>query len=211
MNPAPATKDLLRARARLLLASLPDAAGRSRELCARLVASDLFTAAGVVLVYLHIPGEPDCTPILDAALAAGKTLCAPEVSWETGTLTPVRLRHGAGGWRLTPPARHGVRGPQRDRAGGDEIDPGAIDLALVPGLAFDLRGGRLGRGGGFYDRLLPRLSPRASACGVCFDAQIIEAVPMNESDAAVDALATDRRLLRVEPDAHLARRRTRHA
>lgn len=72
--------------------------------------------------------------------------------------------------------------------GALEVASGAIDLILVPGLAFDIRGGRLGRGKGFYDRFLAGV--RGLKVGVCFADQVVESVPREPHDIAMDVLAT---------------------
>lgn len=70
-----------------------------------------------------------------------------------------------------------------------------FDVVLVPGLAFDLVGGRLGRGAGFYDRFLADVSPKTRLVGVAFDEQIVEKTPRDAFDLPVDALATPERLV----------------
>ncbi len=72
------------------------------------------------------------------------------------------------------------------------IDPREADLVLVPGLAFDRAGGRLGRGGGFYDRFLAGLPLGVVRVGVAFDRQIVGAVPLGAHDAAVGRVVTER-------------------
>ena len=69
---------------------------------------------------------------------------------------------------------------------GRRIDAREIDLAMVPGVAFDRRGGRLGRGRGFFDRFLPRLRADALAVGVCFECQLLPEVPMLPGDVFMD-------------------------
>jgi len=71
-----------------------------------------------------------------------------------------------------------------------------LDLIIVPGVAFDRAGGRVGRGGGFYDRLLPQYS--ALRAGICFDFQYLEAVPAEEHDIRMDWVVTDTRILKTE-------------
>ncbi len=74
---------------------------------------------------------------------------------------------------------------------GPVISPEAVDVALVPGLGFDARGRRLGRGGGHYDRLLPLLRPDCLRVGVCFEGQIVPAVPVEPWDQAVDLVVSE--------------------
>jgi 5-formyltetrahydrofolate cyclo-ligase len=84
---------------------------------------------------------------------------------------------------------HGVRMP----VGGRLVVPETIDLVVVPALAYDPGGNRLGRGGGYYDRFLGRLRRSATKVGLAFDVQIIDDVPVEERDVQVDMIVTDRR------------------
>jgi len=80
----------------------------------------------------------------------------------------------------------GVRTP----ASGPEVAPESLDLVVVPGVAFDRTGHRLGRGAGHYDRFLSRLSARTATAGICFDEQLIDAVPHGDHDRTVDCVFT---------------------
>ena len=73
---------------------------------------------------------------------------------------------------------------------GARIDPGDLQLVLVPGMAFDRSGRRLGRGGGFYDRFLARLAPGTLKIGFCFRCQVLEEIPTSDHDRLVDAIVT---------------------
>jgi 5-formyltetrahydrofolate cyclo-ligase len=75
---------------------------------------------------------------------------------------------------------------------GPPIDPALVDAAIVPGVAFDLRGTRLGRGGGHYDRLLATLPRDCVRVGVCFSCQLVPMVPREPHDEPVDVIVTDR-------------------
>jgi 5-formyltetrahydrofolate cyclo-ligase len=76
------------------------------------------------------------------------------------------------------------------------VDAGGIDLVVTPGLAFDGAGGRLGRGGGFYDRFLIRARPAAFAAGFALREQVVGEVPAEATDARVDAVVTPERTMR---------------
>ena len=71
------------------------------------------------------------------------------------------------------------------------VEAGQIDLVMVPGVAFDRRGGRLGHGKGYYDRFLPRLRPDVLAVGVAFECQLLGEVPMLPSDVFMDRVITE--------------------
>ena len=85
---------------------------------------------------------------------------------------------------------HGRRPPR----GGAPIPPDRLARVVVPGLAFDAHGHRLGRGGGYYDRFLGRLRRTAATVGLGFDVQITDEVPVNDGDVSVDIVVTDRRV-----------------
>jgi 5-formyltetrahydrofolate cyclo-ligase len=81
---------------------------------------------------------------------------------------------------------------------GIAIDPSVVDVLLVPGVAFDVRGGRLGQGGGHYDRLLATLPGTATAVGMCFACQVVPRVPMEDHDRSVDVVVTEAGVHRQE-------------
>jgi 5-formyltetrahydrofolate cyclo-ligase len=76
------------------------------------------------------------------------------------------------------------------------VAPKDLDMIFVPGLAFDRNGERLGRGAGYYDRLLAEPDIRAVLCGVCYDVQVMDCVPHEPRDHRVDMLVTESELLR---------------
>ncbi len=146
--------------------------------------------------FLPMPSEPDVTLIHAAVLSAGKRVGAPRTDWDSGSLVAVEIT------APTPVAMIPNRGVN-EPADGALIELGAIDVMLVPGLAFDESGGRLGRGAGFYDRFIGRWRaarlgvPGSCAIGVAFEGQIGGVVPMEEGDTRLDALATESRLIIV--------------
>ncbi len=94
----------------------------------------------------------------------------------------------AGGLGELVPGGLGVREPGMEAR---EVVPGDADVVLVPGVAFDRAGGRLGRGGGFYDRLLAELPPGVLRLGVAFGRQVVAGVPMDGHDFCVDRVVTE--------------------
>ena len=138
--------------------------------------------SSTIMAYLATPTEVDLDGLW--APAPAPTVCAPRVDWDAGTMHPVPIKDPR---TETVVRRHGVREPRADLPA---IDPDRLDLVLVPGLAFDAAGGRLGRGGGFYDRFLPGAS-RAVRIGVCWSGQIVDAVPAEPHDVRVHMLVTE--------------------
>ena len=81
--------------------------------------------------------------------------------------------------------------PVADRAAPDPVDPGSVDVVIVPGLAFTSDGRRLGQGGGWYDRFLAATRPDCLAIGVCFSAQLVDELPAEPHDVVLDCVIID--------------------
>jgi 5-formyltetrahydrofolate cyclo-ligase len=79
----------------------------------------------------------------------------------------------------------------------EPVDPASVDVVVVPGLAFAEDGGRLGQGGGWYDRFLARARDGCVAIGVCFDAQVVLDLPVADHDVPVDVVVTESRVIRI--------------
>jgi 5-formyltetrahydrofolate cyclo-ligase len=176
-------KAALRRKIRVRLDKI-SAAGReasSLKLCAILREQSFFQNAATILFFAPLPDEPDLWPLLQEALAAGKIVALPQFNAATQNYCVRRVENLQ---EEIVTGQFGVREPKSSCA---EIAPDKIDLALVPGVAFDLRGNRLGRGKGFYDRLLTDV--RGLKCGVAFDEQVDE-VPAGRSDVPVDFILT---------------------
>ncbi len=123
-----------------------------------------------VLLYHALPDEVDTSLLLSAAVESGKTILLPRVDGERLTLHPYDPSQMQSG-------EYGIMEPQTPEI--PESRYGEIEMVLVPGMAFDRRGHRLGRGKGFYDRLLPSLN-RARFIGICFPFQIVAKVPYDK-------------------------------
>ena len=85
--------------------------------------------------------------------------------------------------------------------GGDRLDPATLDVIVVPGVAFDRQGHRIGYGGGFYDRFLRMIGSGAFLPSLAFDVQVVDApIPAGGFDLPVDAIVTERETIRITPD-----------
>jgi len=129
-----------------------------------------------VLLYAPLKGEPDPTTL--TATEEGRCFFYPRI--EGQTLGIYRMKSGSR-WVDGP---YGLKEP--DPESWESAAPSEIDLALVPGLAFDRRGGRLGRGKGFYDRLLGESTFRGTKIGICWEWQLYSAVPRVSRDIVMD-------------------------
>jgi 5,10-methenyltetrahydrofolate synthetase len=143
---------------------------------------------GVIATFLPMPGEVDLTSLM--GIQHGRFV-VPRIEIDDHlTLHDLRttelVRHP---WGFLEPSASSV-----------PIDPDDVDVILVPGMAFDRHGGRLGRGKGMYDRLLADLADGVVRIGVVSDAGVVETVPMADHDMRLDWLATERGVFRTGPD-----------
>ena len=174
----------------------PDYRARAaRTIAERIAALPSFATARTVLLTLAYRSEWDTLPLVRAALAAGKTVAVPRVNAADRMLELFALADPA---RDVAPGFKGIPEPLPHCPG---IATSAVEWVLVPGVAFDSTGRRLGYGGGYYDRLLPLFAPGTARVAGAFDLQFVERVPAAPHDVTVDALVTEARTLILSPPA----------
>jgi 5-formyltetrahydrofolate cyclo-ligase len=182
-------KAVLRDRMRRTRAAIPEA---DRARLAAQVADRLFTIpeiieARTVMLFASFGSEIPTASILDRLDAAGVTVLLPFVA--DGELGAARYRPGD----PTTPSPYGPPEP----AARVSVDADQIDVVLLPGLAFDRRGRRLGYGGAHYDRYVARLRGSALRVGLAFHQQLLDEVPAGVGDEPVDVVVTDREVIRT--------------
>jgi len=159
---------------------------KSQQLAKYLLDSDLYQSATAILCYAALPTEISLDPFIKHALADGKRVCIPAIDWASKTMSPAQIRNLDTDLET---GRYGVRAPID---GCPLVEPSDIDLILIPGLAFDRSFNRLGRGAGFYDRMIESLpTPRPPLIGVCFASQILDTVPTEPHDHPMDRVITE--------------------
>jgi len=164
-------------------------AAASARACTLLQRQTAWENAKSVLFYAPLAEEPDLWPLLAGALAAGKIIALPRFVPEDNSYVACEIHEPA---RDLEPGRFGIREPA-DRC--PELPLNRLDLVLVPGVAFDLHGRRLGRGKGFYDQLLAAV--RGTSCGVAFDEQIVGEIPVEPHDAHLNCILTPTRWIEL--------------
>jgi 5-formyltetrahydrofolate cyclo-ligase len=184
-------KKLLRAQvlSRRDLLSAAQRAAASRDITGQLQALPAYRQARSVLAYMGFGSEVDTTTFVEQVLHDGKLLALPRIDRATRSLQLHRIHRldqlVAGVW--------GIREPDAD---ANPLSMAEIDFVLMPGVAFDRRGGRLGYGAGFYDRLLadgPSI-PRAQRVAAAFDVQIVDEVPCDAHDQRLDVIISENRI-----------------
>lgn len=158
----------------------------SQRMIASLVKETAYQAAKTVFAYVSMPEEIALDDFLERAIADGKILVIPLIQ-KKGVMDVIRLRRLED---LVPDA-YGIKTVRKEAR--EIVPPESIDLIVVPGAAFDVRGGRLGLGAGFYDRFMREKATGAKRIALAFDGLIYPEVPMTKHDERVDLILTEKR------------------
>ena len=161
---------------------------KSHKACRNLIATSEFQGASAVMMYLSLPHEADTSEAILHAWQLGKTVVVPKISWQQRHMIPVTISS------LETDFSTGVSG-LRNPITGVPIPFEEIDLVIAPALGFDKKGNRLGRGGCYYDRFFANEKLKARRCGLGFAEQIVDSIPVTESDEPVDFLVTDEEVI----------------
>jgi 5-formyltetrahydrofolate cyclo-ligase len=161
----------------------------STRITCRLIDLPEYKSASTIMVFLSFSREYDTGPIVRHAFGAKKTICAPKVDWNAWQMKPIRISAPDDIYK----DEHGLPEP----AGSEIVEADTIDLILVPGIAFDTYGHRLGRGGGFYDKFLSRVDLRAIRLAPTFDFQVLPNIPCDVHDERVDIILTQTKTLQI--------------
>ena len=170
----------------------PPSAESAEAAARRLVAMLEFRRAGSIGLYAALPDELETGSLFREAQSAGKRVALPR------TRPGVRLEFAwCASFEELRRGRYGVPEPPEGSGLASLAD---LDLLVVPGVAFDRAGGRLGRGAGYYDRALSVVSVRRPfLVGFVSESSLVDEVPMEDSDQRVDAVATEHQVIRRNP------------
>ncbi len=176
------TKQELRKTMRQLNRSLTaeERARLSEELWKRVEQTNAFRAARCVALFSSLPDEPDTSPALER-WSPHKRLLVPRVEGEVMHFYDYRPEQMSAG-------SFGISEPE----GSEPVSPTEIDLIFVPGVAFTPAGDRMGRGKGFYDKYLVGIRTDAVKIGICYPHQLLDELPTEEHDIAMDLMAASR-------------------
>lgn len=171
-----------------------DRAAESARVSAHITGSPEYASARSILMYHALEDEVGLGALMDEAIQSGREVLFPVVGEGRREMSICSIHDPA------RDLREGAFGIMEPKGGMPLEDLSSIALVLVPGRAFDRGGGRLGRGGGYYDRFLRRLRPRKSGgppkIGVAFACQVVEAVPRTGMDMLMDGLVTESGVIR---------------
>lgn len=160
----------------------------SHKACKNLVDTEEFRAAHIVMAFLSMPHEIETAPFILYAWQHNKTIAVPKISWQQRHMIAVVINSLETGIATDA---GGLRNPVT----GIPVPIEDIDLIVTPGLAFDKKGNRLGRGGSYYDRFFANDKLRATKCAFAFSEQIVSDVPVTEKDKPVDMIVTEKEVI----------------
>ncbi|HJZ93368.1 MAG TPA: 5-formyltetrahydrofolate cyclo-ligase, partial [Gemmataceae bacterium] len=160
----------------------------SRVICERFMALPDYAAATTVLFYIDVRAEVRTRHSLPAALASGKTIVVPWCN-DQGELELFRLSNmeelAIGMYKILEPK------PELRLLAEKQVRPEQLDIVMVPGVAFDSRGARMGHGKGYYDKLLQHARPDAPLVALAFDCQFFPEIPVAPHDIFMDRIITE--------------------
>ena len=174
---------------RLKTLSDRDIQQKSAQACKQLCELDEFKHAKVIMIYLSLPREVDTSAAILEAFGAGKKALVPKMIWQERKLIPVVIETLNCEMEI---GRFGLRNP----VGNQTLPVSSIDLVVIPGLGFDESGNRIGRGAGFYDRFLADNQFSGFRCGLAFEDQVLNTIPVSDHDMSVDLLVTENQIRR---------------
>jgi len=154
---------------------------------------DRFAQAKTVFVYVNYKSEVETLPLIRQCLEKKMRVAVPLTMPETGRLIPYEIHDPAADLQ---PGYCSIPEPIAERL--EPIAPASIEVVILPGSVFDTSGGRLGYGGGYYDRFLDQEAPQALRIGVAFECQVVTAVPLLPHDQPLHCLVTEERIVTTD-------------
>ncbi len=183
-------KDILKVRNGLPPAQVAE---KSERIAARLLDLDEYRRSRTIMIYLDFRNEVRTGELVKESMSAGKKVAVPVTDLTGCRLTPSLLLGfpgdlQPGAWGILEPAPRALR----------PLDPEKLDLVIVPGVAFDTAGYRLGYGRGFYDRFLSRTGPGTVFAGLAYEFQVLPDIFPGPHDIPMHMILTEDRLIRIE-------------
>lgn len=191
-------KNTLRASMKEFLAGISPEERHARSLaaCHNLMTTREFKNSQMIMIFLSMPSEVETSTVALKAWQEGKSVAVPRVDWNSKRMEPVEIKSLDTGMQTTAigggPGVTGLREP----ISGTVVPLGLIDMVVIPGLAFDRRGFRVGRGRGFYDRFLAQQDFQGIRAALCFHEQLQgESIPCEPHDVPMNLIVTDKEVV----------------
>ena len=163
----------------------------SKALVTRLCASECLSGVGTVAAFWPVRGEPDILPALELMKKKGLRIVLPVAKGASIAFAEAETFNRD----QNPPGKWGIPEPR-----GSIIPLTEVDLFLVPGLVFEMNGGRLGSGGGYYDRIFPNTDADSVRVGLCFSFQIVDDLPLMGHDIPMHFVIHEKAAIACSPE-----------
>jgi 5-formyltetrahydrofolate cyclo-ligase len=181
-------KKSIREKAHAVRNAEPDKDGKSQRICEKLFNLPEFTRAQIVLFYIDVRSEVRTRGSIPKAIGSGKQVIVPYCIKDELSLFPLasmdELEIGA--FKILEPKKELREKPEK------HYDVKNVDLIVVPGVAFDKKGGRMGHGWGYYDKLLRKAKPETPLIALAFECQLLEEIPMDVHDIFMNKVVTEK-------------------
>jgi len=145
-----------------------------------------------LFIYVNFRSEVETLELIRMCIGRGLRVAVPLVDAVAIRMLPLLINDPE---KDLAPGYFNI--PEPDPKKSLTLDPAEIDAAVIPGSVFDIQGGRLGYGGGYYDRFLLNDAPRARRIGLGFELQVIDKVPVEPHDQPLDILVTEKRIVQI--------------
>ena len=145
-----------------------------------------------LFIYVNFRSELETLELIQSCLSKGKRVAIPLVEASTVSMIPLLIQDPE---KDLVPGYYGI--PEPDPEKSLRVAAREIDAVVIPGSVFDIHGGRLGYGGGYYDRFLVNDAPQAKRIGLAFEMQVVENVPVQPHDQPLDILITEKRIVSI--------------
>jgi 5-formyltetrahydrofolate cyclo-ligase len=149
-----------------------------------------FLESKIVMLYVNAENEVETKSIIERAFEFGKIVVLPAFDTTTFAMTPMKVDHPDKDLAKGP---RGILEPDAEKCKIVPFD--CIDIAIIPGVAMDEKGGRIGSGEGYYDRIIPKLPLTTRKVGLVVEDQMVPQVPMESHDKHVDIIITEKRII----------------
>ena len=184
IDPQQLRKETLRTRNEL---SKSQRIKASEAICENLLNMPEIINSNTIFAYVSFRSEVSTLTLIEALIAAGKTVAVPITRVKEKRLDAIRIQNIT---HDLDPGYCDIPEPTTALCEINIIDPVTIDAILLPGSVFDIRGGRFGYGGGFYDRFVSSI-PTAKRIGLAYDLQVVEHIPLQPHDELLDFVVTE--------------------
>lgn len=155
--------------------------------------SSFYKEAKNIFIYISYDSEINTKRIINRAINERKNIYVPRTEFDTKLMNAVKIND----FSNLVESRYGILEPKKEEP---FIDPNELDIIVVPGVAFDKNGGRIGYGAGYYDRYFKRINEenksRIIKLALIYDFQLIDEVPTDEEDVLIDAVLTEKQFIK---------------